>query len=104
MSRLLFVWLGSNRARKRGVSAPGVLLDRAARAGLPVPAGAILLDDVYRLALDEGAAIVSDGRVIVPDPAWLHDLLYQGVRFPVIDAPVAVRPVLVMEEGTREKE
>ena len=92
MSQLLFVWLGSNRARKRGVVETGVLLDRAARAGLPVPAGAILLDDVYRLALAEGIAVIRDGRVLVPDIHLLHDLLYQAIRFPPIDAPVAVRP------------
>ena len=94
MSQSLFVWLGSNRAKKQGVGEAGVLLDRAARAGLPVPAGAILLDDVYRLALAEGIAVIHDGRVTVPDVHWLHELLYQAVRFPPIDTPVAVRPTV----------
>ena len=94
MSQLLFVWLGSNRAKRQGVSAPGVLLDRAAGAGLPVPAGAILLDDVYRLALAEEIAVIRDGRVRVPDIHLLYELLYQAIRFPPIHAPVAVRPAL----------
>jgi hypothetical protein len=86
-----FVWLGSGRAKKWGVAAKGRLLDEAAKAGLPVPPGAILLDELFQLLLNEGVVMMENGRITAPDPVWLHETLYQSVRFPRLDKPVAVR-------------
>lgn len=86
-----FVWLGSGRAKKWGVAAKGRLLDKAAKAGLPVPSGAILLDELFQLLLNEGVVMMENGRITAPDPVWLHETLYQSVRFPHLDKPVAVR-------------
>jgi hypothetical protein len=87
-----FVWLGSGRAKKRGVGHKGRLLDEATRAGLPVPAGGILLDEFYHLVLEAGAVVVEDGRIATPDPIGLSALLYDEVRFPRLKKPVVVRP------------
>ena len=44
------------------------LLDVAAAAGLPVPSGAVLLDEFYRLLLTEQALKLSGGKLTVIDP------------------------------------
>lgn len=86
-----FVWLGSGRAKKWDVAAKGQLLDEAAKARLPVPPGAILLDELFQLLLNEGVVMKENRRITAPDPVWLHETLYQSVRFPRLDKPVAVR-------------
>jgi hypothetical protein len=86
-----FIWLGSGRAKKRGTAAKGLLLDSAAKAGLPVPPGAILLDELFELLLVEGVVVAENGRITIPDPNWLHETIYKGVRFPRLDGPVVVR-------------
>ncbi len=93
MQEALFVWLGAKRAQKRGVDEKGILLDLAMRAGLPVPAGGILLDDFYRLAVGDELLVVENGRFHIPDPQLLHDVVYEEVRFPRIDKAVTVRAV-----------
>jgi len=87
----LFVWLGSGRTRKYAISPKAKLLDAAARAGLPVPNGAVLLDEVYRLMLAEGIIIPTDGRLVAPDPDWLSEAFYYTIHFPRLETPVAVR-------------
>lgn len=99
MVQALFVWLGAKRAQKRGVGEQGSLLDRAARASLPVPRGGILLDDFYKLALEDSLLVITDGRLTCPNPDRLHQLLYQVVRFPQLEKPVAVRPLFSPAEG-----
>ena len=99
MAEAFFVWLGSNRARKQGVGEKGVLLDRAARARLPVPSGGILLSAFYEGVVADGLLEADDGRVICPDPELLHEALYQVARFPKLEEPVIVRPLFVVEEG-----
>ena len=89
-----FIWLGAGRAKKWAVEEKGLLLDRAAQSGLPVPAGAILLDEFFRLLLAEGVVVLQNGRINVPSPAWLHETLYESVRFPRLDKLVAVRPAV----------
>lgn len=90
----LFIWLGSGRASRRKVDSPGQWLDRAAQAGLPVPPGAILLDEFYRLAVGEGLVVAEEGgRLIVPDAELLHNTLLHSVRLPRFDHPVNIRPV-----------
>jgi hypothetical protein len=91
-----FVWLGSNRTRKRGVGEKGRWLDQAAHATLPVPNGGILLDEFFRLALQEGIILLDEDTMTIPNPVQLHDLLYTAVRFPKLTKPVAVRPVFTL--------
>ncbi len=99
--RYYFAWLGSKRAAKRDVAEPGCLLDRAANANLPVPAGGILLHDFYELALDQGVVQENDGAITAcPEPAEgavspqaLHDLLYNLARFPRLEGEMVLRPL-----------
>lgn len=86
-----FIWLGSGRAKKWDVAPKGRHLDQAAKAGLPVPPGAILLDELFQLLLNEGVVVMDNGRITTPDLNWLHETIYQSVRFPHLDKPVAVR-------------
>lgn len=94
-----FVWLGSKRAEKRGVSAKGALLDRAAAAGLPVPAGGILLHEFYQLLLDEGLIHVSGQRVWADNPTEIYEALYTAVRFPRLERAAAVRTAFSYADG-----
>lgn len=93
MGQPMFVWLGSGRARKRHVGDKGRFLDEAARAGLPVPAGAILLDEFYRFCLDNDLAQYVGRRPVIPDIELWHNTLFHSVRLPPFDRMVAVRPV-----------
>jgi hypothetical protein len=86
-----FIWLGSGRTKKRDVATKGLLLDLAAKRGLPVPSGAILLAEFCQLLLAEGVVVNENGRFSTTDPQWLHETLYQGVRFPHFNNLVAVR-------------
>ena len=67
------------------------MLDLAARGGLPVPQGGILLDDFYRICLSEGLLELIGDRVIIADPVWLYEVLYRDSRFPHLKGVVAVR-------------
>ena len=82
MKKAPFIWLGAGRAKKRGVARRGRYLDEVARAGLPVPDGAILLDELFRIFLQEGVVEQAGDNVTVPDPIWLLEVLYRDVRFP----------------------
>lgn len=88
-----FIWLGAGRAKKNGVARRGRLLDDVARAGLPVPDGAILLDDLFRIFLQEGVVEQDCRYVSVPDPVWLLEVLYRDVRFPRLGSPVNIAPI-----------
>lgn len=90
MSVAYFVWIGSGRARKRPVGLEGRLLDQAAHAGLPVPPGAILLDEFYRVCLDNGLAETRDGHAIIPDAELLVNTLFHSARLPSFERPIAV--------------
>ena len=88
----MFVWLGSGHARKRGVKDKGFeLLDEAARAGLPVPAGAVLLDEFYRFAIDKDLAQPDGRRVVIPDAELWHNTLRYSIRLPRFGRPVCLR-------------
>lgn len=91
---LYFVWLGSRRAKRQGVGNEGILLDVAAGAGLPVPAGAILLDTFYQLCLKHGLLTLIDGQVIIPDPLLLSHVLYEEAHLPRLSRPVTITPIL----------
>ena len=99
MSAPLFIWLGSGRARRRAVGPPARQLDQAAQAGLPVPAGAVLLDEFFRLALDTGLAQANGRTVAIPDPELWHNTLFHSVRLPRFRRPVAVYAVAVATTG-----
>ncbi len=99
MNQTPFIWLGANRAHKWPVGEKGRLLDQAAHAGLPVPPGAILLDEFYRLALDAGVIASHDRLVVATDDEWLHETLYKGARFPAPDDRVAVRAAFSAAEA-----
>ena len=94
MASSLFIWLGSGRARRRRIGHKGRLLDEAARAGLPVPAGAILTDELLRVFVEKGLVENYDGRLIAPDPELLHNTLFFTVGLPRLDRPGALRPAL----------
>ncbi|RIK23303.1 MAG: hypothetical protein DCC51_03985 [Anaerolineae bacterium] len=71
--------------------AKGQYLDQAARAGLPVPAGAILLDDLWGTFLKNNLVAISGGRAIIPDPELFHNTLFYSVRLPRFNNLVAIR-------------
>ncbi|HUM71179.1 MAG TPA: hypothetical protein PLK31_20295, partial [Chloroflexota bacterium] len=81
---------------KNGVAEKGWRLDMAARAGLPVPNGGILLDNFYWLAVQDEVVQMMDGRAHIPAPPALFDLLYTAVRFPPLDKPCIIRPLFGM--------
>ncbi len=86
-----FVWLGSGRTRKFNLTDKPRLLDKAARARLPVPNGGLLLDLFFWLAWEKRMVREENNTIIIPDPAALMELLYKTVRFPRLDKPVAIR-------------
>lgn len=86
MKNTPFIWLGAGRAKKRDVARRGRQLDEVARAGLPVPEGAILLDELFRIFLHEGIVELVREKVFIPDPIWLLEVLYRDVRFPQLQA------------------
>lgn len=92
MQKPMFVWLGSGRARKRGVGGDGRYLDEATRAGLPVPPGAILLDEFYRFCRDAGLVAGAVERPVISDVELWHNTLFYSVRLPPFARPVVVRP------------
>jgi hypothetical protein len=93
MAKTMFVWLGSGRTRKFKVGESGQLLDQAARAGLPVPAGAIVLDSFYRIMLKEGLARHEGQVVLIDDPGIFQDTLFHSVRLPRFERPVTLYPI-----------
>ncbi len=92
MSVALFIWLGSGRAKRRRVGEKGRYLDQAAKAGLPVPTGAILTDEMLRVFLEKQVIERQGDRIIAADPTLMHNTLFYSVRLPRFDQPVAIRP------------
>lgn len=86
-----FLWLGANRARKWPVGDKARLLDKAASAGLPVPPGGILLDELFALLINEGVVTEREGVVTAVSDSWLAETLYEGVHFPRLTVPVIIR-------------
>ena len=92
MADLFFIWIGSGRTRKyKNISEKCIYLDKALRAGLPIPNGGIILDWFYQLAIEEEVAFINRNQVQIDSPVAFSDLLYQSVRLPRFDHPVAVR-------------
>lgn len=69
------ILLGSGEAVSLGVGNKGALLDRAARASLPVPRGFVLLDSAWQEALTTGLVILEAGSIALPDPTRLINCL-----------------------------
>ncbi|VAW37235.1 hypothetical protein MNBD_CHLOROFLEXI01-4815 [hydrothermal vent metagenome] len=98
--RYYFAWLGSKRAAKRGVAEPACLLDKAANANLPVPAGGVLLHQFFEMALAEGVIQQENDVITAVSPQELHHLLYKMARFPRLKGMVAIRPLLNDQFGS----
>jgi pyruvate,water dikinase len=98
----LILRLGSGEAAHKGCGPKAALLDRAARAGLPVPPGVIVLDEAWRSAVERGLVRlegVTDRRpVSVPDPSLLVHL----IGLPPFAGPLAVRSAFSAEDGTTD--
>lgn len=90
--------LGTLRAEAAGAGNKAALLDRAARRGLPVPRGFVLLDAAVRCALREGLATLANGTVTAGDPLALARML----GLPRFAGPVAVRSAFSAEDGASE--
>jgi phosphohistidine swiveling domain-containing protein len=94
--------LGGGQAARHGCGSKATLLDRAARAGLPVPPGVLVLDEAWRFALERGLVRVarsgSRRPIHVPDPSLLVHL----IGLPRFEVPLAIRAAFSTEEGTKE--
>ncbi len=91
MTTLPFIWLGSKRAAKRGVDEKAAGLDYAAKMNLPVPAGAVLLDEFYQLLLEAEIIYVENGRFRYHDPTEIYEALYTAVHLPKLNKPAIIR-------------
>lgn len=100
MASPLFIWLGAGRARRRHVAQRGQMLDQAARSGLPVPPGAILLDELLRTFIDKGLVESQGNRLLIPDSELFHNTLFYSVRLPPFKRPVLVRPACAAVPAT----
>lgn len=97
-----FIWLGSKRAKKAGVGNKGTLLDYAAKMGLPVPNGGILLHEFYLFALENNLIRTTNGLLFAPDPSLLAKALFDDFRFPRLDAPLAIRSAFSAEDTSSQ--
>lgn len=88
---VLYLQLGVGTALRYGVSGKAALLDIAARAGLAVPTGIILIDEAWRRALGEGLIEIEAGRVVMPN----ETRLFYALKLPNFEwelvGPFAVR-------------
>jgi pyruvate,water dikinase len=90
-----WVVLGSGRSANLGVGNKARLLDLAARAGLPVPAGVVVLDDAWHEALRLGLLRPEPAGVTVGDA---HGLLAR-LDLPPFARPIAVRSAFAREDA-----
>jgi hypothetical protein len=91
------------QAAQHGCGTKAVLLDRAARARLPVPAGVVVLDEGWQYALERGLVRVEAAGarrpISVPDPSLLLHL----VGLPSFEGPLAVRAAFSGEADADEE-
>jgi phosphohistidine swiveling domain-containing protein len=90
-----WVVLGSGRSANLGVGNKARLLDLAARAGLPVPAGVVVLDDAWHAALRLGLLRREKTGVEVGDARRLLARL----DLPAFARPIAVRSAFALEDA-----
>lgn len=100
MPKLMFAWLGSGRTRRRPVAASARNLDLAARSGLPVPPGAVLLDEFFQIVRANDLVAATGSRLYVTDPQALWATLFASVRLPRFDRAIAVRVAHDMDSST----
>ena len=93
-----FLRLGSGLAAKAGVGNKGALLDRAARAGLPVPPGLILLDSAWQEVRRLELVLVDDASVTTPDAGQL----LAHLALPRFAHPLAIRSAFSAEDRAGE--
>jgi rifampicin phosphotransferase len=88
--------LGSGRAVAAGAGNKAALLDRAARRGLAVPRGYVLLDTAFRNALRRRLVARSAGRTVAVADARM---LLRELELPRFDGPIAVRSAFSAEDS-----
>lgn len=91
-----FLRLGAGKTRRYPMAASATLLDRAAQAGLPTPAGIILLDEGWQRLLAEGIVRVV-GEDVHVDGA---DILLRSFALHALPRAVAVRPIFTRDAAT----
>ncbi len=93
----IYMNIGSGEAAKLGVGNKGRNLDIAAKAGLPVPNGYILLDALWHLSVQDGIITIEDGAVTCSDPATF----YAALNLPPFPpkTTVAVRSAFTVEDN-----
>src|SRR5215211_3860664 len=97
-SGLRWVVLGAGRSANLGVGNKARLLDLASRAGLPVPAGLIVLDDVWHAALRLGLVRQEQHGVEVGDARRL----LARMDLPRFARPIAVRSAFALEDAASQ--
>lgn len=90
--------LGKLRAVRARVGPKAANLDRAAAAGLPVPAGVVVLDEFLSVSLRRGRlAQTADGFTIQDKAAFVRSL-----NLPLAAPRLAVRSAFTVEDGATE--
>ncbi len=92
MAKPYFVWLGSGRSKRRRVDGPAHWLDETAKARLPVPPGAILLDEFYQFCLEHDLVRTSGQALFITDAELLHNTLFYSIHLPRFDELVTLQP------------
>lgn len=92
------ILLGSGEVAQYEVGNKATLLDKALKAGLPVPRGIVILDSAYREALKRGLLVRREQIISALDPDELVDFL--GI--PRFELPVAVRSAFSAEDRAEE--
>ena len=90
-----WIVLGAGRSANLGVGNKARFLDLAARAGLPVPAGVVVLDDAWHAALRLGLLRQEASRFEVADTRGLLARL----DLPAFARPIAVRSAFALEDA-----
>lgn len=101
----LYTVLGRGDCAALGVGHKAALLDRALRVGLPVPSGAVLLDEAWQYALEHGLVTVHGERVTTAAPQRLLSALHLPTLIEALylnrpDYPLAVRSAFSAEDRT----
>ncbi|MFQ3581987.1 MAG: PEP-utilizing enzyme [Chloracidobacterium sp.] len=94
-SERFFVRLGAALGSRLGVGPKAASLDRAAAAGLPVPDGLIVLDELFGESLRQGWLQAAEGRFVLHDVATFE----RALNLPVVSPRLAVRSAFAVEDG-----
>ncbi|MFW5691530.1 MAG: PEP-utilizing enzyme [Chloroflexota bacterium] len=91
----VYIKLGSGKAKKHNAGNKGALLDQAARAGIRVPRGVLLLDTAWDQAVLSGVMTFDADGISVPRPARLMKFL----DLPDFNRPLAFRSAFSAEDA-----